>query len=1239
MDALFRKYATGTNAEAEAISEYSARQGRAFQRDWLAAEARVDGVAVPDAGIDSEELARANQWPTKFSQGRALPEGQGVPLERAQQVVQAALTKLGLAGRVNIEVHRRPGDFGVTPPDGVTPAGATLGDGRIAVFSDFNPDAASVFRTVFHELFHAGLSRTAGGAYLQQMARFALDPLVRTYATRWKDTPDGRRAKAELATQNYEALAVEEALANVAEDMAAGQVGTREMNRFVRAITERLAQLAQFVGLGGVAQQLRRMTYSDAERFVMETLRGSSFDAPTPPAAPGPGTPAPGTRFRQMPQPEALRRPAQYVSTFLNALKDGKDWTLHRLMFTEDLLNVASRPGSDARLASAAEYKSKMATITVELEKRLRNLAGVWQNFVSLSEHERGTTPTSVNGVLMASTLQKEWAFAPDWLPADSYTYNPDSTVAKNFRALSSPAARDMVVQVFRHAHTSLQDLRKVTLEKVTSEYDAAIAGERAQGHEEAAVKLEQEKLKHIQDVSQLLLRPNNWPYAPLKRFGKYVVVGVSQRYADVATAVSKSPHDKALRAEFEALQADPAHYYVGFAETKRQARKEVEAVGAETGLTMDFFERTDEDNMLTSGRDMLSAFQRLRNVVNDTKGLDDNIGSKLDATMRGLYLQILSDTSVRKAELERKGVAGADKDMMRSFISQGQAQAHYIANLSTVGDVNDLLHNMRREASRPGGNRTKRMELFNEILRRHEMNLDYTDTPIIDRLLAVTSVYMLLSNPSYYMLNLTQPWMMSLPMLAAKHGYTNAANQLLKSYKDILPAIKDGSFRQDDYSKLPADVKEAIEALANRDRIEISLEIELGKARSEVSTGMETFERATGFLRNAAQSVEATNRLATAIAAYRMERQAILGRKHSAEAAHSGAVDYAEKVLYETHGSYTAFNAPRFMRTGLGRVATQFRKFQLIQASMFARFLHDAFKGESAEVKATAKAALAFNLAHLVAFAGVMGLPGFTAIAFLIGAAWDNDEPDDPEATLRRAIGDNAVADLLLRGLPKTLGLDISDRVGAGSMLSLMPFADVGTSREGYAEILMGALGPSIGGMLPRLFDGVSQMRAGNLWQGMELMLPGALGNSLRGYRFATEGVTNRAGDLMLPPEDIHFTHGVMQALGLPTNILTDRRFLNAAQFRADQFYTARTTRLKRAYTEAYNAGDGPGKAAVLEDWKALQEARKRVGFSVQPLSTLLRAPQEQRAREASVVDGVRASPRHENFTQLLTE
>lgn len=924
---------------------------------------------------------------------------------------------------------------------------------------------------------------------------------------------------------------------------------------------------------------------------------------------------------------------ADRATDILSMTKDVVGDIKNKLIFTRDLINHAVTNG----VSSAAEYGKQMDRVAVERGAHERKLANTWEAFSKLSKHERGTGPSSVNALLKSSTMKKVWAFKPDWLP--NVEFDPNTPQAQAFEMLSKEA-QAVVKDVFRSGHESLAEMRKHVLENVASEYDVLIAAAKEAGDTQEVKSLENAKLRENDRISTLLNEKRQWPYVPLKRFGKYAVVGTSDRYREVADKLSKDKTNSKLREELKDLQADPKHYYVAFAETHYQGRTMARRVEAETGLRTSHFERLDENNMLDGGRDMVSAMHRVRSVVND---LPDTTAAMRKVVSQA-YVQMLSDTSVRKAEIERKNVAGADDDMMRAFISHGRAHAHFIAGLKTNGKINDLLRDMRSQtgAIRDKEARTAAQAAFVEIERRHRDLMEYKDEPIYDNLMGITSSFMLLANPSYYLMNATQPFMMTLPLMAGKFGYVNAANHLLTAYKELVPVLKDGSFDESDYAKLPADVKLAVEALANRGRINIALSSELGKARSTSNNVVVTgFDFVTSKMRGFAETVESANRLSSAIAAYRMAKQNALAAGKSEESAHAAAVDYAENVIYETHGDYSANNAPRFMRSGITRVMTQFRKFQLIQASHYAKLFKEAFdRGNSQEARDQrwlAQKVLMFNMSTLFAAGGVMGLPGFAMLSFFAGMFGDDDEPDDPEATLRRMVGDKATADLLLKGIPKLAGMDVSGRIGAGGMLSLLPYVEPSLDRNGYKDVVFGALGPAVSGLGSRMADAAGMMSSGQYWKGLEMMLPGGLGNTLKAYRLGTEGFSQRNGDVVLSSDEIGYLSALSVAFGTPSNVVSDRNFMASAKYKSEKFYTERTSSLKREYAQAYRDGDMQTAKEVRDRWQETQEARRRLGFKVQPLSELLKAPQEQRKREQSARSGVVTTKANQGFVGAL--
>lgn len=931
-------------------------------------------------------------------------------------------------------------------------------------------------------------------------------------------------------------------------------------------------------------------------------------------------------RVAKLPKP--IRGPLQHVAdTIAELAKKG----LPYFAFTEDLADIAVKylPSVKKYIALSNERKA----IRIKFDLRVDEIL---QKYDALPSEVKGTGDNSVNKFLMDSTRESKWAYNPGWIKGFNEETDIDVGLEARFKALPD-SAQALVKEVFAHGQSTLLAMQKAVTENINTEYDALIAAAKKSGDTKEEAELTKKKASTLTEYATLMRTNSKKPYAPLKRFGNYVIVGKSQQYIDneaIVESKTAAPDEVAeARKKLRELEKNDLHYFVQFAETVGEAK----AIVREEAGNYDYLENFEKDSSQGYGvRDLNAVFSRLRNMVEDEKdsSLSDASDKAINRLLADLKLTLLSETSARQSERRRKNIGGAEKDMMRAFATQGRATANFISSLENSGAIYDTLRAMKDEARKgTEGSRADRSRYYNEFMKRHFMGMDYQPSPFIDKALSTTSTWMLLTNPAYFMQNILQPFMMSLPVIAANYGYARSTKEMFRAYTDIASVIRKHGLTEASYSKLPEDVRTVVEVLVNRGRIDISLEQDLGRWRSTEDSKFNKFGRATELLRSMAQDIETINRVVTAVASYRLAIKSPKGNP-------TMATNFADKIIYTTHGDYSGFNAPRITRSSLGRLATQFRKFQLIQISLMTRLFNDAFANEDPAVRMIGKKSLAFTVGHTAVMGGIMGLPGFYAIAALYGMLFgDDDEPDNPELALRRAIGDETIADLLVKGVPAALGVDLSGKLGMGQMLSALPYSDVNLSRKGVYETIGTIVSGPFGGLLAKSADGVSLMAGGDYQKGLEQLLPTGLANVAKAYRFGTEGVTNRAGDVVMNADDIGFVDQFFTALGLPTDVLTDRNFLNAAKFEYDQFYNDKASEIKRTYTRAYKEGDTASLNEAREAWKSLQESRAQNGYQRQPLSTLLKAPQEQKKRERQSVGGVQFNKANRGFVRTTSE
>jgi hypothetical protein len=917
--------------------------------------------------------------------------------------------------------------------------------------------------------------------------------------------------------------------------------------------------------------------------------------------------------------PQASRSGAKRLwTTITDAAKKG----FYGAAFTWDLADIAAR-----QLPSVTKYMAlmgKKGAVKTHLEDQVEKILASSERIAKTDRMGRAQTGTgehSVNKFLFDSTMSGKWGYKDD----ASSGVRVDPEMEQRFNAFSDDA-KAVIRQIFKHGADTLRMKQRIIKDEINNEY-RQLAEESGQDPEKVA-ELERKRKAALQHYDSILFLTAGKPYAPLRRFGNYVVIARSQEIRDAMA----NGNTKAV----EKMQGDEKHYFVAFYETLGEAEEQADRLrGAGTYAEVSAFEKEKGIDAIHNGRDMLTAFQRLRNLIKAELEVDpnDQVARSLNTMISDLYLQTLAETSARKAELKRRNVAGADLDMMRAFATQGRADAHFIAALKHNGEVTDAMYEMRREAHDAGGNKAEKMRLFNEFMSRHALHMNYTEHRVQDAVMRGTSLWMLATSPAYYLQNATQTPMISVPYMAGKHGYARSWSTVSQAYKDLGPMIAGLNWSERmDFSKAPTDVRRMIDDLVAAGRIDIALDQDLGRFQSRADNDLShlwnTVDRK---LRGMQQRVEAINRVTTAIAAYRMELARNGGN-------HAAATEYASKVIRVTHGDYSAFNSPKYFTPGGGlpaaKVITQFRKFQIIQASLIVRLFNNAFDANvSDEERAIARKALAFTLGHTAAIGGMYGLPGASTVAWLVAKLLgDPDEPDNDEVKLRRMIGNEDLADLVLKGAPAYFGVDLSGKLGMGNAFSVMPYANVtGLNRDSVEKGMLALTGPFMGGLMPRAVDGMGQIGQGNWYKGLEQLLPSGFANAMKGYRFMNEGVTKRNGDVSLDADEVAFATGALQALGLQTKQLSDDAFDRRVLSEFDQFYKEKSTRLTEKYSKAARSGDTEAMGKVREQWMELQEARVRNGFPRQPLSTLLKAPAAQAKRERQ--DGTR------NTRQLAAE
>jgi hypothetical protein len=474
--------------------------------------------------------------------------------------------------------------------------------------------------------------------------------------------------------------------------------------------------------------------------------------------------------------------------------------------------------------------------------------------------------------------------------------------------------------------------------------------------------------------------------------------------------------------------------------------------------------------------------------------------------------------------------------------------------------------------------------------------------------------------SPAAWITNATQTPLITIPYVAARYGSTQTYAAFGKAMQEALRGAVGGQKEQ------ALGIREA---LTRPDEIEAhtaGLErgiIQHGRAMDLAGLAEEGASR-SGWHRKFALAMtfgfhhaELLNREVSFMASYRLARDAGVSP--------SEAIDYAAKVVNDTHFNYSAENRPRFLRGDLMRVLGQFKLYSQSLTYLVWRNVHQSLsKDATPEERREARRFLLHMSAMQMAAAGAMGLPigvlaaygvGAGAIkaaeragwkgalaytAMVIGAAvgLGGDDPDDPkawESEFRQIMNDWLGAkggEAVSRGLVNTLvGIDLSTRVSQSELWWRSLDADL-SDKAWWGEVLSQVAGPSIG-TIATLVQGMQMAAEGHVWRGIEKAVPKAVKDPMQALRFALEGAQTLKGDPLIEtftPWEI-----AAKASGFQPSRLSERYQENSAEKDREHKIEDRRKDLTRIVVEArestakaLNAGEASQRKAAEADFEA---------------------------------------------------
>lgn len=687
-------------------------------------------------------------------------------------------------------------------------------------------------------------------------------------------------------------------------------------------------------------------------------------------------------------------------------------------------------------------------------------------------------------------------------------------------------------------------------------------------------------------------------PYFPLRRFGDYVVEGTKvmrkempSRAAARAAVIaykSKDPTNKAKTVK------EGGKYYVE--KTEREVsmfETEKEANEARDRLNSEGFKGargSEKVNVTKKDQWQAPPGTGAATLLSTTKNKFDQ-NPAVQKALDTAFIEMLLDSSIRKSELQRKNVKGASPDMRRGYAERSFASSWAIADLATSIDHHQSLVDMKKTADASGDMAVELGEAVQELKTRDESGLADRKTSIIDAVGSKFGFLWYLFSPSYAVVNATQVPLVALPYLSGKFGTTKASAELFNAYSGIaqlggqeFARIKGGLSgapenlldKVTEYlGQVDPEAAVAIKKLTDLGIIDATFMQELYETSRGVRKGGagQAVEVALDIARGAPQIVEIMNRVVVARAAYNLAKAQGSNQAQATEAA-------SEAVL-QTQFDYSDQNKPRYFKGFPG--ARAIMMFKMYGQGMYALILSNAMKGLVGKAKTKAERNEARRIlagvitTHSMA-AGVLGgvaMEPVRAALWLFYNAWADDEDEmDLDRSIREFLAEylgNDWAEVIARGLPRAIGLDLSGRVGLDNM-AMMGMRDSRSVEEGFIQFIISLGGPILAAG-QKVARGLDYLEKGETTKAVENMTPKFMRDALKTWRMYDDGMTDYNGNTILGASKMDNTDLVYQALGFTPAITAETYESRRVQKRRDTKLRDKRKRLMQMWRRSENS------------------------------------------------------------------
>lgn len=617
--------------------------------------------------------------------------------------------------------------------------------------------------------------------------------------------------------------------------------------------------------------------------------------------------------------------------------------------------------------------------------------------------------------------------------------------------------------------------------------------------------------------------------YAPLSRFGRYTV---------------------------DVVSPDGTREYFGMFESVYESNKMKAAMEKEfPGATVTQGTMSDEAFKLFQGitPESLEQFGNMLGLSGDG---DDAKDKAFQA-----YLQLAKNNhSALKRLIHRKGISGYSEDVGRVLASFVYSNARLAAGGLNAGTLEKAIEGIPKEQ---GELRDVAMGLRSYIQDPQEEG---------QAVRGMLFAQYLGGSVASAMVNMTQPFQITMPWLSQFGGMRSAASHLASAVRDM--ARRSGY--EPDLAKAlhaaeaegivsPQEIHQLMAQARGAGSLRTGDGTKMGDARATAANNWERVKVAWG---QPFALAEQFNRRSTFIAAYRMAK----------EQGMADPAKFAERAVLETQFVYSKANKPKWARGTIGGTLFTFKTYSV----SYLELMHRMWTQGGPE----GKRAVGWAVAMLLLMGGAGGLPFMEDAEDLIDGAgqlmgYNVSTKQWRKQALRDTIG-KELADFVENGVSGLPGapIDVSGRLGMGN---LIPGTGLLLSKQSRERDLLEVAGPA-GDLVARGFTGARKVLTGDLAGAALEVSPTAVRNAFKGADMATSGIYKDTKGYKVI--DTTLDEAISKAIGFQPKSVAEVQEANAFMQRSKSFYIQTSSDIKAQWAQA----------VFEKDDAALQRVRDRL-------------------------------------------